>query len=294
MLPTPFSAEDSVDRDALAAVVDLYVHAGVDGVVTLGVTSEADRLSEVERRMVVETVVERVGGRTKVVVGTTAQGTNLCIDYSMAALEAGADALMISPPRLGKLSTAMVLEHFLRVDESLDVPLVVQDYPPVSGITMEPELIARIVDEVSGARTVKLEDPPTPRKTARILEVAREGTVDVLGGLGGVFLLEELFAGAAGTMTGFAVPEILVSAVRFFNDGERDSAADLFYRYVPLMRFEFQQGIGIPLRKEVLRRRGALTSSATRAPSPSLDSSTLESLDRIWAWMKGTHDEGWI
>ena len=86
----------------------------------------------------------------------------------------------------------------------------------------------------------------------------------IFGGLGGVFLLEELMAGATGAMTGFAFPEILVRIVTLFRAGDVDDAADVFYRAVPLMRFEFQEGIGMAIRKEVLHRRGALASAATR------------------------------
>jgi 4-hydroxy-tetrahydrodipicolinate synthase len=110
--------------------------------------------------------------------------------------------------------------------------------------------------------------------------------VRIFGGLGGVFLLEELLAGATGAMTGFAFPEILVDIVRLFRSGKLDQAAEVFYRAVPLMRFEFQEGIGMAIRKEVLYRRGALASPATRAPAPQLDAATREALDRVMAWCR--------
>jgi 4-hydroxy-tetrahydrodipicolinate synthase len=99
-----------------------------------------------------------------------------------------------------------------------------------------------------------------------------------------VFLLEELMAGATGAMTGFAFPEILVQIVSLFQAGRLDEAADVFYRAVPLMRFEFQEGIGMAIRKEVLHRRGVLASAATRAPGAQLDKTTREALDRVMAY----------
>jgi 4-hydroxy-tetrahydrodipicolinate synthase len=148
--------------------------------------------------------------------------------------------------------------------------------------------LARIAREIPRARTIKLEDPPTPFKTSRILEAAGDIPVRIFGGLGGVFLLEELLAGATGAMTGFAFPEVLVGVVSFFRAGEVDQAADLFYRAVPLMRFEFQEGIGMAIRKEVLHRRGVLASPATRAPGASLDRTTREALDRVMEWVEAT------
>jgi 4-hydroxy-tetrahydrodipicolinate synthase len=203
-------------------------------------------------------------------------------------------AVMVSPPRAPKLNSDAVLRHYAALADAVDLPIVVQDYPPISGFAMEPWLLAKIAREVPAARTIKLEDPPTPFKTARILEQAGEMPVAIFGGLGGVFLLEELMAGAAGAMTGFAYPEALVQIVRRFKSGDVDGAAALFYRLVPLMRFEFQEGIGMAIRKEVLRRRGVMADAGTRAPGAKLDAATLAALDRLLRWTAAQEGASWI
>ncbi len=79
-------------------------------------------------------------------------------------------------------------------------------------------------------------------------------------------------AGAAGVMTGFAFPEVLVKVVDAVSRRPASTRPPIvFYRFVPLMRFEFQEGIGMAIRKEVLRRRGALADGSTRAPGAVLD-----------------------
>jgi 4-hydroxy-tetrahydrodipicolinate synthase len=191
---------------------------------------------------------------------------------------------MVSPPRMPKLNSEAVVRHYHALAEAVDIDLVVQDYPPISGYAMEPWLLARVAKEIPRARTIKLEDPPTPFKTSRILEQTSGLDVRIFGGLGGVFLLEELMAGATGAMTGFAYPEILVRIVKLFRAGQVDEAAEVFYLSVPLMRFEFQEGIGMAIRKEVLHRRGALASPATRAPGAALDATTRLALDRVLKW----------
>jgi 4-hydroxy-tetrahydrodipicolinate synthase len=294
VLPTPFSAGGDVDFASLRRVVDLIVQAGVSGVTALGVTGEVARLRDRERSTVVDAVVRQVAGRAKVIVGTSADGLRTCIGFSQEAKDLGASGVMVSPPRMPKLNAESVVNHYRALSEAVDLPIVVQDYPPISGFAMEAELLARIAREVPSARTIKLEDPPTPFKTARILAAAGDVTVAILGGLGGVFLLEELIAGAAGVMTGFAYPEVLVRIVSLYQAGRLDEAADLFYRFVPLMRFEFQDGIGMAIRKEILRRRGALADASTRAPGAVLDDSTREALDRVLAWTARQKGAGWI
>jgi 4-hydroxy-tetrahydrodipicolinate synthase len=294
VLPTPFKGGGEVDLDSLKRVVELIVKAGVKGLTALGVTGEVARLGEKERGVIVETVVRQVDGRAKVIVGASADGVRTCIDYSREAKGLGASAVMVSPPRTNKVNTESVVNHYKALAEAVDLPIVVQDYPPISGFSMEAGLLARIAREVPAARTIKLEDPPTPFKTARILAAAGETRVAILGGLGGVFLLEELMAGAAGVMTGFAFPEVLVQVVSLYRAGKIDEAANLFYRFVPLMRFEFQEGIGMAIRKEVYRRRGVLTDASLRAPGAVIDEGTRAALGRVLAWTAAQEGAAWI
>jgi 4-hydroxy-tetrahydrodipicolinate synthase len=284
VLPTPFAPSGEVDSASLKRVVDIFIADGVNGFTALGVTSEVARLTDAERDAVLDTVVTHVNGRVPTVAGTTAEGLRTCIDYTRRAKAAGASAVMISPPRMPKINSDAVAKHFAEVASAVDIPIIVQDYPPISGYAMEASLVARIARDVPAARTIKLEDPPTPLKTSRILGETKGLDVGIFGGLGGVFLLEELMAGAAGAMTGFAFPAILVQIVSLFRAGKVDEAADVFYRKVPLMRFEFQEGIGMAIRKEVLRRRGAIMHAGVRQPGGALDQPTKDALDRVMKW----------
>ena len=250
----------------------------------LGVTGEVARLDERERHRVLEVVVEHVNGRIGVVAGTTAEGTRTCIGYSRRAKAAGATAVMVSPPRMPKLNSEAVVRHYQRARGGGRHRHRRPGLSADLGLCDGAGLLARIASEIPRARTIKLEDPPTPFKTSRILESSARSTVRIFGGLGGVFLLEELMAGATGAMTGFAFPEILVQIVTLFRAGRVDEAADVFYRAVPLMRFEFQEGIGMAIRKEVLHRRGALAHPGDEPPAAALDETTREALDRVMQW----------
>ena len=85
-----------------------------------------------------------------------------------------------------------------------------------------------------------------------------------------------------------------MKVVALYRAGKIDEAADLFYRFVPLMRFEFQEGIGMAIRKEVFRRRGALADGSTRAPGAVLDEGTRAALDRVLAWTARQEGAEWI
>jgi 4-hydroxy-tetrahydrodipicolinate synthase len=74
---------------------------------------------------------------------------------------------------------------------------------------------------------------------------------------------------------------LLVSVCALFAAGRSDEAEDLFDVYLPLVRHEQQPGFGLAVRKEILRRRGAIRSAAVRAPGPKLDAFDLAELDRL-------------
>jgi 4-hydroxy-tetrahydrodipicolinate synthase len=105
-----------------------------------------------------------------------------------------------------------------------------------TGVHMSPEFIAKLNSELPAAGHLKLEDPPTPQKVTRVIE-ATANEMSVFGGLGGAFLSEELRRGAAGTMTGFAYPEVLVAVYRKMASGDTEGERTVFYRWIPLIRY---------------------------------------------------------
>ena len=98
-----------------------------------------------------------------------------------------------------------------------------------------------------------------------------------------MYLLEELQRGADGIMTGFSYPEILVAVYRAFVSGDLAPARRIFYGACPLMRYEFQPGVGLALRKEIYRQRGAIAGATVRHPGAQIDAALREELAQILA-----------
>ncbi len=277
---TPFTDEGDLDEGSIGPLAEFYLDSGVHGVTLLGIMGEAHKLSDAERLAVTERYVSAVGGRVPVVVGCSAVATKVAVERARAAAEAGAAAVMVAPPN-NQRSLDLVFEHYRRVAGAVSVPVVVQDEPVNTGVVMPAPFIARLVDEIEGCRYVKLEEAPTTIKITGLLKNA--GTeVGVFGGLGGMYFYEELRRGAAGIMTGFAYPHVLVETYRLFTAGEQREAQQYFYRYLPLIRFEAQLGVGgVGIRKEILKLRGVISSSHVRFPAPTLDEETLRELEGL-------------
>lgn len=280
--PTPFKADGSLDEPSLRALTEFTRGTGVNGMTILGVLGEADKLTESERDRVTAIAIEAAGSGFPICVGTTHAGTDGCIAFSRRAQQLGAKAVMVAPPKLARSNDAALERHYLAVAEAIDIPVVVQDFPPaVGGITMSVELIARLAAASPRLAFLKLEDDPAPMKITQIRAVSRD--VKIFGGLGGMMFLEELRHGAIGTMTGFAFPEILVDIFGRFISGDRDGATNVFYKYLPIIRFENQPRINLALRKHIYHLRGVIASSRVRSPFTAVDAETLADLDDILA-----------
>lgn len=277
---TPFTGEGDLDEESIDSLARFYLNSGVHGVTILGIMGEAHKLSDVERQAVTERYISAIGGRVPVVAGCSAVATRIVVERARAAEEAGAAAVMVAPPN-NQRSLDLVFEHYRRVAEAVSVPVVVQDEPVNTGVVMPAPFLARLVDEIEGCRHVKLEEAPTTIKISALLNYAKT-EVGVFGGLGGMYFYEELARGAAGIMTGFAYPHVLVETYRRFVEGEKREAQEYFFRYLPLIRFEAQLGVGgVGIRKEILKLRGVISSSHVRFPAPALDEETLRELEDL-------------
>ena len=278
--PTPFHPDGSLDEASLRTLTAFTRGTGVNGMTILGVLGEADKLIDSERDRVIEIVVDAAGKDFPICVGTTHAGTDGCIAHSRRAQQLGARAVMVAPPKLARTNDAALERHYLAVAEAVDIPVVVQDFPPaVGGITMSVELIAKLGAASPRLAFLKLEDEPAPSKVSQVR--AANPNVKIFGGLGGMMFLEELRHGAIGTMTGFAFPEILVDIYRKFSAGDLDGATRVFYQYLPIIRFENQPRINLALRKHIYHLRGVIASNRVRSPFTPVDADTLKDLDDI-------------
>lgn len=277
ILATPFDSDYAVDYASLRRLARFQLGLGAQGLTILGVMGEAAKLSVDERRAVMDCVIDTVAGAVPIVVGASHTELATCIALSQAAFAAGADGVMIAPPPLEDKSDPAILALYEQIAECVDGEIVVQDFPPVNDVIMSPSVLAKIAQRIPQARTLKLEDPPLMQKIAAIREQTE--LFAIFGGLGGMFLLEELDRGAAGTMTGFAFTEILVAVYEAFVAGEREKAEAFFDKYVPLIRYENQPGINLTIRKTFLQRRGAIANATPRPPFAAIDAGTQTEID---------------
>ena len=279
MLATPFSKNEEIDFESLNKIIKQAKSSCCAGVVGLGVMGEASKLTDRERDKVAKKIIS-VAGELPVTLGTTGDGTKTVVERSRFAENIGASAVMISAPSMLKPNLTALFDHFYDVAKSINIPIVMQDYPQTSGVHMPIDFIVKVAKEIPQVRYLKLEDPPTPTKISAIKDQIGD-QIGIFGGLGGVFLLDELRRGSMGAMTGFAYPEILVKICDLIKISKIDDAEEIFYKYLPLIQYEQQDGIGLAIRKAGLMHRGFIKSDVTRSPGPKIAKENKKELLKI-------------
>ena len=285
---TPFIDDGTLDLESTDRMVDFYLESGVDGITILGVMGEAPKLAPEESVRFAARVLTRVGGRIPVVVGASSAGFGLMKSLTDQVMALGAAGVMVSP--MAGLKTEDAIEtYFAGVVKTLGpaVPIVLQDYPQLTQVNMSAGLINKLLAQFESIKILKHEDCPGLRKLTKVRVAEKRGErkrrVSILVGNSALYLVQELQRGADGANTGFAFPEMLVEVCSRFFAGDVVGAEDLYDIYLPLVRYEQQPGVGLAIRKEILRRRGVLHSAALRAPGMSLDADDHKELDGLLA-----------
>ena len=283
---TPFTDEGAVDLQSLDTLTDFYLGCGVHGFTLLGMMGEAHKLTAEESISVVDRVIGRAQGR-QVIVGVSHAGLENVRRLSHEAMMAGAAGVMVAPPQ-GLKGDEGLYNYYAQVFQALGphIPVVYQDYPQTTGVFLPVSVFERLVDDFPQLVMLKHEDAPGLAKLTRVREGEKKSgrrRVSILVGNGGLYYPQEMRRGADGAMTGFAWPEMLVQVYELFAQGRPEEAEDLFDIYLPLVRHEVQPAIGLPLRKEVLFRRGAIKSPKQRAPGSSLTAADRTELDGMMA-----------
>lgn len=231
---TPFTQSGEVDLRSLETNLDKWSQTLITGYVFLGSTGERVHLDESEYLQIVESARSRVSRDFAFIVGAGQQSTVGTIKEITRAAEAGADAVLVITPHFYRpaITQDALVDYYRNVADAAPVPVLLYSMPPLTGIKIEPETVARLSEHPN---IVGVKD--SSNDVAGFSETVRlcPGDFAVMTGNGTV-LLEALRAGATGAIlaVGCVVPEMCVEIFRAFNAGDLERAAMLQSKLTPL------------------------------------------------------------
>jgi 4-hydroxy-tetrahydrodipicolinate synthase len=214
---------------------------GVTAIVANGHAAEVSSLDRAERRRALEIALDEVGDKTPVITGIYTDGTLEAVDMAREAKAVGAAGALVFPPTPfmwgAQLRPEMVVAHFTAIADAVDLPLIVFEYPPASGIGYSPETLAQLamIPTVAGVKDwsndmVAFErNLRALRGTGRPVAMLSSYTMSLLGS----FLL-----GADGAISGMGSVAADMQAEMFsaVQRKELDAARALHDRLEPLVR----------------------------------------------------------
>ncbi len=208
----PTDAKGQLDRGALETLIKFGRHHGIQGILALGSTGEFPRFNPSQRREMVSAIAE-IGVGLPMIVNVTDINPRTSVELGLLAKEMGASAIAVMPPMFFPVSPADQLAYFLHVAEAVDLPVMLYNFPELTGKRIDLETIAAFADRApmcaikqSGGEFGYHSD---------LISLGREKNFVVMSGAD--TRLPEVFAlGASGAIGGLVniVPELMVGIYR--------------------------------------------------------------------------------
>ena len=142
-LITPFK-DDKFDEKSFIKIIKWHIKQGNQGIVPCGTTGESPTLSHDEHKKVVELAVEASGGALQVIAGTGSNSTKEAVSLTKHAKQCGADSALVVVPYYNKPSQEGLIKHFLKIADTVDLPIFIYNIPGRSVIDISNETIEKL------------------------------------------------------------------------------------------------------------------------------------------------------
>jgi len=243
-LVTPMR-DGQVDEPALRALVDWQIAEGIDGLIPVGTTGESATLTHEEHIRVIRVTVEAAKKRVPVIAGAGSNATAEAISLSVAAREAGADALLQVAPYYNRPTQEGLFLHFRAIAEAAPLPIILYNVPARTGCDLLPETIERLAQATPSIVGIK-EASGTVQRTMQI--IGRLGSrLTVLSGEDAINL--PLYAvGARGciSVVSNVAPALIAHTWDAWAAKDAARAQALHYESLPLADALFSEANPIP------------------------------------------------
>ena len=145
-LVTPFKEDNTTDLDLLGRLIDFQIENDIDAIAVCGPTGEASTLSKKEHRQIIETAVKKAKGKVPIIAGAGSNNTGTALSLSLAAEDAGADALLLVTPYYNKTTQTGLIEHYFYIADRTSLPIILYNVPSRTGLNILPETYQKLAE----------------------------------------------------------------------------------------------------------------------------------------------------
>jgi 4-hydroxy-tetrahydrodipicolinate synthase len=228
---TPFTGDGSLDLDAAAGLASYLIDdLGNDGLVISGTTGESPTTSDAEKADLLRVVLDAVGDRATILAGVGTFNTEHTLELAATAAKLGANGLLVVTPYYSKPPQAGILEHFRRVADATEVPLMLYDIPGRAGIAIATDTMLRLAEHprIVGVKDAKGDLAASARVIAQT-DLAYYSGDDAMT----LPLLSVGAVGVVGTSTHFSAVGTK-QLIKAYLDGDVAAALQLHQQLLPI------------------------------------------------------------
>ena len=245
---TPMTST-GVDWDTFARFIDFQLENGINALVAVGTTGESATLTPEERKEVIRFTVRRVNGRVPVIAGTGTNNTEHVLDFTRAACDDGADALLVVTPYYNKATQGGLIKHFSMVADAASKPVIMYNVPSSTGVNIRPETVETLADHpnIAGLKEASGDMSQVVSIAARCA-----GKLDVYSGEDAL-TVPMMSVGGMGCISVLSnvVPKMAVEMTDKFFAGDVAGAGKLQLQMLPLIHALFSEVNPIPAKAAV-------------------------------------------
>jgi 2-keto-3-deoxy-L-arabinonate dehydratase len=279
-----FRPDGTLDEPAMAAQVEHCIAAGAHGITVLGLVTEVGKMTEPERRHLVEFVGRVLNRRVPYAVTIAEPDVDAQVEFARAAKAAGADWVILQPPPGAGIPERELQRHFGTIADRVDLPVSVQNNPVNLASALSPEGLVELCKAHANIRLLKAEGWSV--EIARVLD-AMGGSVDAFGGHGGLEFVSLIRSGGAGLIPAPHCVRLQVAVFDGLRSGDPARVAEaerLHKESLPLIAFMSRSIAGLhSYGKRLMARKLGLGEPEDRAPFHAATAFGMAEASRMYA-----------
>lgn len=245
VIPTFFNNDTSIDYESIKSHITNQMDRGIETIAILGTTSEAPTLSLEERIQVAEFVFNNFNKYLTIIIGLGGNNTKEMI-HELKLIESFANLIMISQPSYNKPSQEGIYQHFKTLIESTDRQIIIYNVPSRCGVNINPTTVQKIKNISNRVVAIK-EASGDLSQMMQIKEHCPD--LQLYSGDDGI-ILPVLSIGGVGVISVISnlLPEVVLSVVNEFFNGNMVTAQSNFYSLRPFVKFCFIETNPVPIK----------------------------------------------
>jgi 4-hydroxy-tetrahydrodipicolinate synthase len=292
IIATPFKENGEVDYRSLDNLVRVLIKGGCHAVTLFGIAGEYYKLSDEERKKMVEITVaaaKEMGGKT--IISVTDHATEIAVKNAKLFEEMGADCLMMLPPFFLKPGAGYLYEHMKAIGNAVKIPVMAQYAPEQTGVAIAPEIFIKLEKECPNIIYYKIECKPAGPYVTSLMKLTG-GKMKIFVGNAGFQFIECSDRGAIGAMPGCSMFDVYLDIYNKYVSGDREGAIKVHNELLPMLN-HIRQNVEqiISFEKRILKRRGIIESDYCRKPSYNTDEYFDKLFDEFYQVMSKKY--GW-